>query len=387
MSALRDRELVDELADRPDLLAIADAVAETQRRRQPVSRRAFAIAAAIAAAAVVALVAPWGDRGPGVLDRALAAIGGGPVLHAVVEYSADDAIIDLATGASTQRVHRTEFWYDQERRSLRTRIATDGVILTELVQTPEGAVSDTGPINTGGEPLQLDPLFAGFASGYREALEDGTAKVAGETTVDGRRAKVIEFERQVETTTVLVDAETYRPLRFYSVFDAGRRSPTWTVVHVETVARDPSQFEAPPRAAPRPTAGTASGGEDTTLAEAQRVLGRAPLWIGAGGLESIRVTEATTEFTNGREVNGVNVHFDYGRVEVWVAANVAGAYSIGMEDGGDPAPPAGSIAVTRSRGGPRNWEGELRHDDYWVRIVTPTREQLLAAARALRPVR
>jgi hypothetical protein len=130
MNALRDRELVDVLADRPDLLAIADAVAETKPRRKRRPSGVIALAAALAAAAAVALVAPWGNRGPDVVERALAAIGTGPVLHAVVEYSGDDAIVDLETGRSVKRVHRTEFWYDDANRSLRTRLSTDGVLLT-----------------------------------------------------------------------------------------------------------------------------------------------------------------------------------------------------------------------------------------------------------------
>lgn len=385
MNALRDRELVDALAERPELLAIADALAETEARRRRL-RHPLALAAAVTLAAAVALIAPWGDRGPDVLERALAAVGNGPVLHAVVEYSADDAIVDLATGASSRRVHRTEFWYDEGRRSMRTRLSTDGVILTELVQTPEGSMSDVGPVRTGGAGPQLDPLFAGFATGYRDALANGTASVVGETQVDDREAKVIEFDRPIETVTVLVDAETFMPLRFYTSFDAGRRSPTWTVVHVETLPRHPSQFEAPPQGAPRPTAGTASGGEEISLEQARGALAAQPLWLGPEGLERIRLTRAETEFTDGRKVRGVNVHFDYGRIEVWVATNLAGAYSIGMEDGGDPPPPAGSIAITRSWGGPRSWEGELRADGRWVRVVAPTREQVLDAARGLRLV-
>lgn len=58
-----------------------------------------------------------------------------------------------------------------------------------------------------------------------------------------------------------------------------------------------------------------------------------------------------------------------------------------MEDGGDPPPPAGSIAITRGFGRSDSWEGELRSHGLYVSLDAPSREQLLAAARALRPVR
>jgi hypothetical protein len=58
-----------------------------------------------------------------------------------------------------------------------------------------------------------------------------------------------------------------------------------------------------------------------------------------------------------------------------------------MDDGGDPAPPSGSIAISRDWGGPRRWQGELRVDRFWVTLVAETRQELLASARALRPAR
>jgi hypothetical protein len=246
-------------------------------------------------------------------------------------------------------------------------------------------------MDTGGEAPQLDPLFAGFADGYRRALEDGTAKVVGETTLEGRAATVLEFRGTVETTTVLVDSETYRPLRFFTQFDAGRRSPTWTVVKAETLPRSPAHFQLPKRSAPRPSAGVGYPGEPITIDRAAAVLGKPTLWLGdrfhGVALGSVERQRGRTEFTDGRDVDSAIVRLSYGRVRVWVASNVAGAYALGMEDGGDPPPPPGAIAITRDWGGPRDWEGELKTQGYWVRIVAPTREQLLDAARALRPLR
>ena len=79
---MRDREVLEVLRDEPELLAIADAVSETERPSALLSPVRWLAAVALAAVALFALVlaAPW-DRGGGggVLDRALAAIpAGGP---------------------------------------------------------------------------------------------------------------------------------------------------------------------------------------------------------------------------------------------------------------------------------------------------------------------
>jgi hypothetical protein len=59
----RDREVLEELRDDPELLAIADAVVETQRLRRRTPFGALtAVALAAAALFVLALVSPW-DRG------------------------------------------------------------------------------------------------------------------------------------------------------------------------------------------------------------------------------------------------------------------------------------------------------------------------------------
>ena len=73
-----DDEVLELLADEPELLAIADAVVETQRPRRRV-RPAGIVASAVVLAAVVALAfALWPDgRSDGISDStAVAAIGG-----------------------------------------------------------------------------------------------------------------------------------------------------------------------------------------------------------------------------------------------------------------------------------------------------------------------
>ena len=92
-SAFADLEVVELLADRADLLAIADAVAATQRppavRRRRTPMRLVAVAAVLGLAVALALVSPWSGRG-GLVDRALAAIGSGDVNAYLQEIAQPD---------------------------------------------------------------------------------------------------------------------------------------------------------------------------------------------------------------------------------------------------------------------------------------------------------
>lgn len=389
MTALSDREVVELLGDRPDLLAVADAVAATQRPDRRLRRAPFVVAPVAAAAAVVlALFAPWQSGGPSVVERALAAVGPGPVVHAVVEYSSPEfALVEIATGRERPRVRRTEYWYDAERKLLHTRLFTDGVLLTEIVETPERAYSDLGDFPTGGGfAPQLDPALAGFVTGYREALADGTAELVGETSAQGRKAKLlrIRLDHGGAVQEVAVDAETYAPLQFLTWYPGGRRSSIGRVVSIQSVPRDEALFAPPPRSAPRPTGGSGGGGRRATLAEAQEALGAAPIVLADRRPEEIRVVRVTAHWTDGRETTGNLVRIEYGgRLQVNQAIDYAGRYAIGFGDGGDPAPPPGWMEV---RGGPTSRpEAELEVGGVAVRIVAPRRELLLEAARGLRP--
>jgi len=99
VSAMLDREVLELLREDPDLLAIADAVVVTQRaepQRRGGTWRLLGVAAVVAVAAVIAVVAPWHGHGNGLIDRALAAVGHGRVLHAVIESDApNEQVVNL----------------------------------------------------------------------------------------------------------------------------------------------------------------------------------------------------------------------------------------------------------------------------------------------------
>lgn len=411
MTVVSDRELVELLADRPELLAIADAVGATQRRRRRLGRRrALALPAAVAALLVLVLAAPWQHGGPSTLERALAAVGQGPVIHAVVETSTrGNALIEIASGEKRPRVHRTEYWYDGERKRLHTRLLVDGVQITEIVETPERAYSDLGSYPTGGafEP-SLEPALLGFVTRYRSALAGGRAKVLDETTVNGRPAKRITLRLpHGAREEVMVDAETYKPLRFFIVAPRVRtpqiappasllRSPEYRVVTIESLPRDPGFFAPPKLSPPRPTAGSGGSAEDVTLDEASRALGRQPRWLGRAfgghGLDAVLLRHYRAEWTDGRTGEGVVVELSYGGVTLSQAVDPAAAYQLGFDDGGGPPPPPGFLEttppgteITTGRAvGP--WSAELRSDGIAMLLEAPSRATLLQAARALTPV-
>jgi uncharacterized membrane protein YjjP (DUF1212 family) len=57
---IRDQELLEELRDDPELLALADALVETQRIRQRFGPwRAVAVVALVAALFLLLLASPW----------------------------------------------------------------------------------------------------------------------------------------------------------------------------------------------------------------------------------------------------------------------------------------------------------------------------------------
>jgi hypothetical protein len=375
MSALADREILELLQDRPDLLAVADAIAVTQPHRRSMPRIVVAPVVVAAAAVVLLLLAPWQSHGPSIVDRARAAVGGGPVIHAVVEYSwPQDVVVNLASGAERERVHRQELWYDEERGDLRDRLSADGAAPVDYL------VHD-------GVPERLDPALTGFTTEYRDALADGRARVVADLQVDGRPAKRIEFAPRNggAVEQVDVDARTLVPLRFRETYPPnGRRSPVFHVVTIESVPRDPSDFTLP-KSPPRADSGEVSAERAVSPVEAERALGAPPLQLAGQTADSVALSDTKAYLTDGTTISGVLVRFVYGDVRVALARDTAGSYAIGFGEGEFPTPPAGSVAVTGNNAD--GWQGELHQGGFAVMVSAPTKRQLVAAARALTPER
>jgi hypothetical protein len=370
------------------------------RARRGVLLTAAAAALVVAATAAVALVTTLDGTSPFTAEKALAAIGDKPVVHAVVESERPSAtIVDLTTGEERPQVQRTEYWHDAQRRMLRARVTVDGDVVSEHLQARVGF----GALPGAREP-RLDPALAGFATRYREALESGQAQVIGSTEVDGRDVVLLRIELEPAPSRPLyeeveLDADTYRPLRFRFLLD-GTAGHWWRVLSIETLAREKGQFAPPPPGPSLPQSQTATDERELTPAEAAHALDRPALWAGRAvegiGLTKIEVARLITRWTNGRKVEGRGLRIEYWGgplrspprwLEIRQGASLHSAPRLGPFD---PGLPPGQLELfgrgDHDGSAVDRWFGSLRTQGMFVTIESPEREVVLAAARALRPI-
>jgi hypothetical protein len=157
------------------------------------------------------------------------------------------------------------------------------------------------------------------------------------------------------------------------------------VLTIEAVPRHAADFSAAQPSQPWADVGEVSAGHAVSLAEAERALGKPPLWLGpsfAGHpLDSVELSQTTAWLTDGSKRTGVVVRLAYGSVDVSLGRDEAGKYAVGYGNDEYPTPPVGSVAVTGNAS--VGWQGELRRGDFAVLLSAPWKETVLAAARAL----
>jgi hypothetical protein len=394
--------------DRARSAALAALTPPPRRRRR---RLVLLVPAAAVVVGVVVgvLAAPWRES-PLATERALAALGRQPVIHAIVEQSRPrEIVIDLTSGQERLEPHRAEYWYDDERDLLRVRLSVGGKLLpgAEFLHSPEGFFTDRGVRRDQRSAPQLDPALERFASGYREALDSGEATVVGEELVDGREAVILRFplpagpSGQQASEEVAVDAEDYRPLRFRGQTIPWSEAPR--VVEIETIPRDPRDFEAPQAAEPRPAGQTGVGEGKLSPAEAATALGRPVFWPGraVAGVElaEIELMRLTTPWTDGRVTKGHALAFQYGADRR--TAHLEGRPSLIITEGtsaeetarfdrGGPMPGPGELRLTGAgqtdRGDAEMWFGSMHRDGVFIAFESPQRDLILAAAKAMVPL-
>lgn len=328
-SPLRDRELVDLLSEEPELLAIADALFATQSRAhtalrlKPAPRRRrwayLATAIAVAAAALALLVAAPRRGSESLVGRALAAVGGGPVLHVVTEQPLSATggwyhPVSLATGKPLPVTIRQEIWFDRSRDLKKTVTRVNGVVSDQLLETPAGGFTSAGPVYTcawiaahpvaatkarvscnanmqnGTKPRQipeqpptLDLALAGFVDQYRSALASGRATRIGTGQVDGHQVIWLRITVGGEdpavyprTEEVAIDASTYAPVL---VRTTGGQPVEFKVHEIGTRNYDGALFTRPVRTHP-PVGGETEGTSQIDLAQAPVLLDGKAFWLG-----------------------------------------------------------------------------------------------------------
>jgi hypothetical protein len=155
-----------------------DGIIDAARRPAPDRSQRWIRPALVAAAGVVAAVLLWpGDDSDRVLERARAAVAGGPVVHLVLRAPGETAI-DLRTGKRRQLRGQHEQWFDPDR-GLHDIYRVGGKVRRDVFypagSTPEFAVQ-----------------FTGLATAYRQALE-GDASVESTSEVNGRTISWIRY--------------------------------------------------------------------------------------------------------------------------------------------------------------------------------------------------
>jgi hypothetical protein len=165
------KELIERLEPRPAEHGDWDAVLRdaSAGRKATFIRPLAALAVAAASLFAVVLFQPWESDSPTLLERALAAVDDGPVLHVKLRGEWGGTAVDLETGERTPVYGENESWFDPQRNLVHSILTLGGVVQGEQLY----------------EPLKRPEPLAALAEDYREALRSGRARVAGGGSVDG----------------------------------------------------------------------------------------------------------------------------------------------------------------------------------------------------------
>jgi hypothetical protein len=404
VKVFKEPDLVALLADEPELLAFADAIATTKAGRRSGRRWPPLLVAFVTVVVALAAAAVW-ERGgtPSLVERALAAVGEGPVVHVVIEQQTENVYVELESGERIPQLQQIELWID-ERRSMEHEVRRiDGRVVSEVLVTPELMVSPHPPVYTCawitahpaaarkarvscdpknahlGYTPQLDPALANFVDGYRSALQKGTAKEIGNGEIEGK--PVTWLSLRVEngpTAEIAVDEDTGKPVR---VRERGR---TYDVLLLETLGASEGNFRAREQRQPQPVYGSAGAEGPIPLNKASEWVPGA-LWLGptAHGvpLSLVELQFPTTGFglRSGRPVErGVGVELRYGNyspIVIQQSREPQMAYAWYP----DAVPREGSVLL----GGFGGW---LVQDGVYVHIRNQDPDLVVEVARALRPI-
>jgi hypothetical protein len=351
-------------------------------RRSHRSWRKWALAPVAAAAAAAALVLFWpaGGGGENVLARARAAVGAGPVTHVVVR-GAPVEVYDLERHEYRDLPVVEEEWFDPARESPPGRFhyvrTVGGRSVAEFlggaahVQFPEGVSQ-----------------YAGIAAAYEHALAADKASLGAEETVQGRRVYWIrldfDFGLRPGQYEVAVDAETFEP-RFLRV----ERGPVVSV-KFETLGPGEGDFTVG-RFHPESSSWSGASRPGPLSPEEARDALKNALWLGERvgkvPLSSIREVRWATEVEALMEepptVRALELCYGTGEGCAVTMTEAAEANSMAAGGKGWPAlrPPPGTLTFGDATG-----LGYVLRDGVWVTIQAPSRDQLIAAAEALKPI-
>ena len=254
---------------------VADAERRSPRRLLSWPGRVAAVAGAAALVAGVFLAWPFQADQPALLERARAAIGDGPVLHVVLRGEWGGTLVDLQSGERSPVHGENELWYDTDRGRVHMISRLGAVVQHETLYEPKEPPAD----------------LAALGRQYKQALEDGSARVTGEGTIDGEPVVWVTIHSELLPDVadgrdhewaqqVAVSTRTFKPVALRETRD-GEPGPGTTrhVLNLELLASGQGDFSAPKE---RNLDGAAyrEGREPIALEEIHGVLGRMPVWLG-----------------------------------------------------------------------------------------------------------
>ena len=372
---------------------VREAAGRAERRR---ARRwllgVIPVSAAAAIAFVLALAWPFGGDEGGVLERALAAVGDGPVLHVVFRDKAHSTLIDLESGSKTPVYSERELWYDPDR-GVHVVSRFGGKAYREVTYPASRAPADLRAI-------------ARLAARYREALKSREVASAEPGTIGGLAVYWITVRREVLPDVadgklhewrqqVAVSRESYEPVATRETRDG--KAPDFTIARILEMEMLPSgQGDFRPKRDPREGMEVmmpGGAGQPITIEQARALLGRDPLSLG-GAFEDLRLTRVgRLDYRScapaGREcesATGVALfygaadadgHPDFRRPFVLIR-QLAREHPL-FHPAGSFVPPRGSVLVSSKH-------ASLHRNGLYVAIDASSDELALAAARALAPI-
>jgi hypothetical protein len=349
----------------------------------------------VVAAVVVALAWPFGG-GPGgsILERAAAAIGDGPVLHVVVRSGFGGTLINLRSGARSELHGKEEIWFDPQRGI--HQVSSFGGVLQSDALYPPGRVS------------YLDKTLGGLANRYRQALENGSARVLGKDTVADQPVYWIRVDTQMLPDVadhklhewahdVAVSQNNFEPVATRETRD-GEVGPDGIsmIESVETLSKGAGNFTrlTPDR---NGTAFMMGGrGRELSLPQANQLLGGRAVWAGpsVAGIKFVGVAKQDRAEGYNRQTNTwakryFSVTFSYGATAQLgrpasgpsVQLSESPTLDFGFQRGViGYSPPEGSVLVVGGR------IGAMQTNGVYLALEATSAELLLATAQALEPV-
>jgi hypothetical protein len=350
-----------------------------------------ALAAGAVAGLILLLVAPW-DSGTGIVERARAAVGDGPVVHFVLRSKIEGRLVPLEGELREQRVFdETEIWWDPSR-GFHEVARFGGAPYVDALRRSR--------------PRPDVP--SGFVAGYREALESGQAKAAGDDEIGRIKVTWLRIRIGGVTLEVAVNRNSGDPVRVkYTPGGNAAVTQEQDVVLAESLPAGVGDFSAERL----PDSGLPLGGRSGSVARedkpvgakgAAAVLGQAPLWLGRehDGAPYKGFFRTWVQFAEAQEPRFIGVDAQYGTpapppgfapsgsTSPWTLVSQRRSLEPVVDLDAQrvwPATRPGFVLVYKGRNPFSRTSGYFKRGGLYVTITASSRDRIISAARGARP--